>query len=65
VRKNLSVSNGVDTAIKAVKAREGGRRISYSKALNYLVALGVDRYNHLFKAEIPAPKFDFDKYHRK
>ncbi|MDE1871189.1 MAG: hypothetical protein KGI06_03035 [Candidatus Micrarchaeota archaeon] len=65
MRKSVSISLEIDKAIKEVKEKEGGRSISYSKALNYLVALGIDRYNDIFKnAKIQKPKYDHDKYKR-
>lgn len=40
---------------------------SYSKMVNYLIALGIDKYNDLIKHtgnHVTPPHFEFDKYTR-
>lgn len=45
---------GLLRAIKDVADRE---RVSQTKALAYLIVMGIDRYNDVFKAGIKPPYF--------
>ena len=65
--KTLPISESVDEAIREVCQLESSVNMhqSYSKVVNYLIALGVDRYNQLFKRSVKPVKFDFGKYERR
>lgn len=66
MRKHVSISNSLDVVINDIKKIEETKTLdnSYSKILNYLAVLGVERYNELFKIKLKIPEFDFDKYYR-
>ena len=71
MRKQIAISKNVDRAVKLVRRAESNRYIkhSYSKILNYLVVLGIDRYLSLSPKNQkvlrePLP-FDFDRYSRR
>lgn len=73
--KCIVISSNIDKTIKEIQTFEeeftrdskGSKAHSYSKIVNYLVALGIDRYNELIQKtgkQVTAPKFEFDKYTR-
>lgn len=67
------INDELSDAINAIALREGirkGARVSYSKVLNYLAVLGIERYKQLSGPEastldVKAPHFDFDRPVRK
>lgn len=66
-RKNITISKAVDEAICEICKIESSTNVrqSYSKIANYLIALGVDRYNALLKRQVKPVNFDFGKYDRR
>ncbi len=69
MRKFVIISDDVDSSINEILALElkfSGKQ-SYSKILNYLVVLGIDKYNELVRntgQQITSPDFDFSKHTR-
>jgi hypothetical protein len=70
--KCIVISANVDKSIQEILQFEQELSVhsetqSYSKMVNYLIALGIDRYNDLIKRtgkQITTPEFEFDKYTR-
>ena len=70
--KCIVISANVDKSIQEILQFEQELSVhsetqSYSKMVNYLIALGIDRYNDLIKRtgkQITPPEFEFDKYTR-
>lgn len=63
--KHIVITKDVHRAVKEVMAKESDEYDqSYSKIVNYLITLGVEKYNELAKTDIAIPFFDFDKYKR-
>lgn len=63
------INDQVSDAITAIALREGirkGKRVSYSKVLNYLAVLGIEQYKRQSgpdcrTSDVKAPQFDFDR----
>ena len=68
-RRFCVINDQLNDTITAIVLRESirkGKRVSYSKILNYLAVLGIERYKQLSgpdnrTLDVKVPHFDFDR----